>query len=398
MCKNDDVKWTAFVNWPDTGACKCCVQAIPTRAITFNAISGGLHCIVTTTTTTQSPVRIIVADTFNDRIMEWTLGRSAGVVVAGGNGQGDGLNQLNRPEGVSYVNGFYYIADKGNRRIVRYKQGTTEAEVLVPDGGRCFVAPDAPAPFCELEGPSAVEYDASKDELLITDSDTDCICKWKVGEHQGTLLAGGDLNTNDLSGQFTISDPVNAIYDTDGDIVFSNYGRHNILKWTPGKNTEEDPPVQLAGGFGVPESFLGEDDDHPLRLKSPSAIRIDGNGDYIIADTYNHRVLKLPRGATQATVLVGKSQSGGTIFPSAQSGGAISSSVPLSGLNAPNDVALDTFDRGLGMFISDRANHRVVQWAPGATEGVVVAGTWGTSGSANNKLNYPTRLALRIAA
>jgi hypothetical protein len=38
--------------------------------------------------------------------------------------------------------------------------------------------------------------------------------------------------------------------------------------------------------------------------------------------------------------------------------------------------------------VADNINHRIQKWAPGATEGVTVAGT-GTSGSNANQLNYP---------
>ncbi|CAF2093860.1 unnamed protein product, partial [Rotaria magnacalcarata] len=39
---------------------------------------------------------VVIADFFNHRIMQWTNGGTTnGQVVAGGNGQGSGLNQLN---------------------------------------------------------------------------------------------------------------------------------------------------------------------------------------------------------------------------------------------------------------------------------------------------------------
>ncbi|CAF3871310.1 unnamed protein product, partial [Rotaria sp. Silwood1] len=40
---------------------------------------------------------IYVADYFNHRIVEWKSGATSGRVVAGINGQGDGANQLNFP-------------------------------------------------------------------------------------------------------------------------------------------------------------------------------------------------------------------------------------------------------------------------------------------------------------
>ena len=40
---------------------------------------------------------VLVADTFNNRVVRWRAGAQVGELVAGGNGRGDRLDQLNRP-------------------------------------------------------------------------------------------------------------------------------------------------------------------------------------------------------------------------------------------------------------------------------------------------------------
>ncbi|CAF4415320.1 unnamed protein product, partial [Rotaria magnacalcarata] len=44
---------------------------------------------------------VVIADTYNHRIMQWKNGATTnGQVVAGGNGRGNGLNQLDHPRDV----------------------------------------------------------------------------------------------------------------------------------------------------------------------------------------------------------------------------------------------------------------------------------------------------------
>jgi len=64
---------------------------------------------------------ILVADTFNHRVMRWPRGAKRGELVAGGCGQGHRVNQLNQPNGLAIdPEGSLYIADTGNHRVVRW--------------------------------------------------------------------------------------------------------------------------------------------------------------------------------------------------------------------------------------------------------------------------------------
>ena len=48
----------------------------------------------------QCKQRIYIADYWNHRIVEWKSNANDGQIVAGGNGQGNRLDQLNRPTDV----------------------------------------------------------------------------------------------------------------------------------------------------------------------------------------------------------------------------------------------------------------------------------------------------------
>ena len=65
---------------------------------------------------------IYIADRYNHRILKWRLGENNGEIVAGGNGKGNRIDQLNQPFDVivDENNKSLIICDCGNRRVVRW--------------------------------------------------------------------------------------------------------------------------------------------------------------------------------------------------------------------------------------------------------------------------------------
>ena len=82
----------------------------------------------------ENNAALYVADTNNHRIQKFFLNSNstAAVTVAGGNGAGLALNQLNSPRGfdISHKDGSIYIADKSNNRIVCWKVKATQGIVI----------------------------------------------------------------------------------------------------------------------------------------------------------------------------------------------------------------------------------------------------------------------------
>ena len=79
---------------------------------------------------------VYVSDFSNNRVMKWYKGASEGIVVAGGQGQGNSSNQLNYPQGL-LVNevGDVYVADCYNHRIMCWPLGSKEGRVVVGGNG-----------------------------------------------------------------------------------------------------------------------------------------------------------------------------------------------------------------------------------------------------------------------
>ncbi|CAF1104357.1 unnamed protein product [Adineta steineri] len=89
---------------------------------------------------------VYVSDRNNHRVMKWRKDAKEGTIVAGGNGKGRNLNQLSSPQGVIVDDfGQVYVADLENHRVMRWCEGKEEGEIVV--GGN------------QLNGPSGLSFD-----------------------------------------------------------------------------------------------------------------------------------------------------------------------------------------------------------------------------------------------
>ncbi|CAF3749212.1 unnamed protein product, partial [Rotaria sordida] len=79
---------------------------------------------------------LYVTDYSNHRVMKWMAGAEQGIIVAGGQGQGNSLTQLLNPGGVIVdQSGAVYVADQSNHRVVRWAPGATQGSVVVGGNG-----------------------------------------------------------------------------------------------------------------------------------------------------------------------------------------------------------------------------------------------------------------------
>ncbi|CAF4868145.1 unnamed protein product [Rotaria socialis] len=78
---------------------------------------------------------VYVTDYENHRVMKWAKGATEGIVVAGGQCQGNSMAQLSYPNGL-FVDtlGTVYVADSNNYRVMRWPQGAKQGTVIV--GGK----------------------------------------------------------------------------------------------------------------------------------------------------------------------------------------------------------------------------------------------------------------------
>ncbi|CAF1541339.1 unnamed protein product [Rotaria magnacalcarata] len=258
----------------------------------------------------------VIADTRNDRIIQWKNGDTTNVqVVAGGNGQGNGLNQFFRPIDVliDKETDSLIICDYYNRRVVRWsrRSGTTQGEILI-DNIDC----------------GGLAMDEQR-YLYVSDYKKNEVRRYRFGENIGTLIAGGNgrgAGLNQLSGQTCL------FVDRQQNVYVSDSSNNRVMKWN--KCAKEG--IVVAGGQGAGSALT--------QLWYPYGIFVDTLGTLYVADALNNRVMRWTQGATQGTVIVGGNGLGAA----------------ANQFHAPLGLS---FDRHGNLYAVDQNNHRVQRFS-----------------------------------
>lgn len=232
---------------------------------------------------------IFVSDTDNHRIVRWREGDTEGEVVAGGNGKGSEPNQLNFPYGIVAGLGgaSIFVVDSENARVVVWFVGGKEASVIVAGGN------GKGAKENQLDNPRGVAVGGTS--VFVADSANHRVMLWKSEAYQGLIVAGGKGQGTGLH-QLDSPQDVEVIMDgLEYKAVFvADSGNNRVVKWVPG----DTKGVVVAGGNGK-----GARND---QLSYPSGVAVANGGDTLyVSDRINNRVMKWENGATAGTVVAG---------------------------------------------------------------------------------------------
>ncbi|CAF3849341.1 unnamed protein product [Rotaria sp. Silwood1] len=116
---------------------------------------------------------VYVSDYWNHRVMKWEEGAKQGIVVAGGQGKGNRLTQLSGPQGVVVDQlGTVYVADYANHRIMRWPKGATRGNVIVGGNGKG-------AQSNRLNYPMGLSFDRHGN-LYVVDAGNDRVQKFNI--------------------------------------------------------------------------------------------------------------------------------------------------------------------------------------------------------------------------
>ncbi|CAF5058019.1 unnamed protein product, partial [Rotaria sp. Silwood1] len=262
-----------------------------------------------------------------------------GITVAGGSGQGNGINQLSYPLGL-YVDDdqTIYVADTSKHRIVEWKQGATSGQVVA--GGNGQGSGDH-----QLNYPADVIIDKERDSLIICDTSNGRVVRWP--------------RRNGTSGETIISNisSVGLTMDENGSLYVTDFGKHEVRRYRRG----ESQGTVVAGGNG-----RGNRLD---QLSRPQYVFVDRDHSVYISDEGNHRVMKWMEGAKQGIVVAGGQGEGND----------------LTQLSYPEGVVVDQLGT---IYVTEQGNDRIMRWPKGATQGSVIVGGNG-SGGQSNQLNGP---------
>jgi len=253
---------------------------------------------------------IYVADSENHRIIKWNFGERNGQVVAGGNGPGNRIDQLNYPCSVILDQNkkSLIICDNGNQRVVRWSlENQNDRQILIEDI------------FC-----LGLMIDNNGD-LFVSDYGRNEVKRWKKDEKQGTIVAGGNGNGDKLN---QLNYPGFIFVDREDSIYVSDRNNHRVMKWLKGAKEG----IVVAGGQGHGNSLK--------QLSPPQGLVVNENGDVFVADYYNHRVMCWPSDSKEGHVVVGGNGEG-------------------EGSNQLNNPRCLVFDRANNLYVVDYSNHRI---------------------------------------
>jgi len=120
---------------------------------------------------------VYVSDNWNHRVMKWYKGANEGIIVAGGQDEGNSLNELNSPMGL-VVNevGDIYVSDSENHRIMCSSLGSKEGRVVIGGNG-------AGQGSNQLNYPRGLSFDV-ENNLYVADWGNDRIQRFSVDKNK----------------------------------------------------------------------------------------------------------------------------------------------------------------------------------------------------------------------
>jgi sugar lactone lactonase YvrE len=120
---------------------------------------------------------LYVADQNNHRVMKWMKDAKEGIIVAGGNDEGNSLKQLSSPQGVIVdQSGQIYVTDNDNHRVMRWCEGVSEGMIIIGGNGRGQQSN-------QLNRPSGLSFDRLGN-LYIADCNNNRIQKFDIEQNE----------------------------------------------------------------------------------------------------------------------------------------------------------------------------------------------------------------------
>jgi DNA-binding beta-propeller fold protein YncE len=250
--------------------------------------------------------------------------------------------------------GHVYVADQNNNRIQKF----TDAGVFVVAWGQ-FGSSDG-----RFNGPRGVTVDPVSGNVYVSDTNNNRI---QVFDNTGAYLSQWGVAGNQ-NGEFNQPSQLD-FAPMSGNLYVTDTKNHRIQVFT------------AAGTFVLAFGTQGAQSAVTTvpRFSSPSGITVDANDSVYVADTDNHRVVKLRSNGVAQRVWPGGAQ---PPAPSNANGR----------FNQPTSCAVGS--NGL-IYVTDSFNHRCQRFDQFGTTSPT--SEWGSLGTGNGQFNTPTGIATDAA-
>ena len=164
---------------------------------------------------------LYVSDAEKNEVRRWKIGKKEGTVVAGGNGKGNKLNQLNSPASL-YVDRdqTVYVSDQNNHRVMKWTKDAREGTVVAGGQGKGN-------DFTQLCYPKGLAVD-HLDNVYVADSENHRLLAWPKGFKEGRLIIGGS-KYGYRAHEFHC--PMSVLFDRHGRLYVTDLSNHRIQRF-----------------------------------------------------------------------------------------------------------------------------------------------------------------------
>lgn len=340
-------------------------------------------------TVDQATGRLWVCDNANNRVLSWpdaaafTNGQAADIVL----GQADFTSvdenrgdanpselTLSGPRGAVVDSaGRLYVADSGNKRILRYDPpflATNEPAVQVFGQGGSFTTKDqAVNPTADnLGNPDGVGIDPN-DNLYLADlnlhrvlvynspATTDTTADIVLGQPNFTSKERNQNDANPVPAANTLNNPEGVTVDANGNVYVSDQGNNRVVRYVPPITTN----MNATRVYGQPDFATNTSGTSATKMDTPVSVAVDPvSGNLYVADSINDRILEFTDPANDSTAdrVFGQTDfSGNTNNP-----GGVSASTLF-------DVGGVACGPNGALYAGDRFNERALRYNPAPDNG-----------------------------
>jgi len=321
-----------------------------------------------TSVTFDSSGDLWVADGGNNRILEYkapfAAGMSASLVIGQANFTAGATAAtqagLDSPGSITFdSSGNLWVADTFNNRVLEFASPFSNGEgASVVFGQGSYTSDTASTTMSGMNAPTEVSFDKAGD-LWVADSFNNRVLEFtaplKAGSSPSFVLGQSDYSSNLDGGQQSLSLPSSVAFDKSGNLWTADELNNRVLEFPSPLSTGTNATVAI----GQMSLTLESPGNGQSGLYVPFDAVVDGSGNLWVSDSGNNRILEFKAPFStgmNATLVIGQPS-----FTSYANG------TSASALNFPAGIA---FDSSGDLWVADAGNSRVLEFAPPFSTGM----------------------------